>query len=79
MLAWTIYLSFLGAAAVTLTPRSLAGVIRSTALLTALAGLGIAVVAVLHGDPSGQLTTIANMPWIPSMGISYHLQQMVSA
>lgn len=69
MLAWTIYLSFLGAVAVTLVPRS---VIRFTALLTALAGLAIVTVAILR-NPSGQLTTIVSTPWIPQLGIQYHL------
>ena len=54
MLAWTIYLSFIGAAAVTLTPAKSPAVARLTALLTALAGLGIAIVAVLQ-DRTGHL------------------------
>ena len=45
MLAWTIYVSFLGAVAVTLTPAKSPAVTRLTALLTGLAGLGIAIVA----------------------------------
>ena len=53
MLAWTIYLSFLGAVAVTLTPAKSPAVARVTALLTALAGLGIAIVAIMHADQSG--------------------------
>ncbi len=76
MLAWTIYLSFLGAAAVTLTPGKNPTVARLTALLTTLAGLFIAIVAVAH-DPSnsahGQLITIVRAPWIPRLGIEYHL------
>ena len=72
MLAWTIYLSFLGAVAVTLTPSKSPAVARFTALLTGLAGLGIAIVAVLQ-DRSGQLITIVKTPWIPQLGIEYHL------
>jgi NADH-quinone oxidoreductase subunit M len=72
MLAWTIYLSFLGAVAVTLTPAKSPAVARLTALLTGLAGLAIAVVAVLQ-DRSGQLITIVKTPWIPQLGIEYHL------
>ena len=49
MLAWTIYLSFIGAAAVTFTPGKSAAVTRLTALLTTLAGLFIAIVAVARG------------------------------
>ncbi len=73
MLAWTIYLSFIGAVAVTLTPGSRPLVARLTALLTTLAGLGIAIAAVLHDDRSGQLITIVRMPWISRLGIEYHL------
>lgn len=72
MLAWTIYVSFLGAVAVTFAPGKSAAVARGTALLTALAGLGIAIVAVVH-NPSGQLTTVVRAPWMPQLGIEYHL------
>src|SRR6202789_3960505 len=69
MLAWTIYLSFIGAVLVTLTPAVAA---RATALATALAGLGLAIAA-LAPDRSGQLITIVRTPWIPTLGIEYHL------
>jgi NADH-quinone oxidoreductase subunit M len=72
MLAWTIYVSFLGAVAVTLASGKSPALIRMLALLTTLAGLGIAIVAVAH-DRSGQLITVARAPWIPSLGIEYHL------
>ena len=48
MLAWTIYLSFIGAVAVTLTPGETPVLARATALVTTLAGLAIAMVAVAH-------------------------------
>jgi NADH-quinone oxidoreductase subunit M len=73
MLAWTIYLSFLGAIAVTLTPQKYPVVARVTALLSALAGLGIGLRAAWHGDPSGQLITIVRVTWIARLGIEYHL------
>ena len=72
MLAWTIYLSFIGAVAVTLTPGGRPVLARATALVTTLAGLAIAMVAVAH-DRSGQMITIVRTPWIPSLGIEYHL------
>jgi NADH-quinone oxidoreductase subunit M len=72
MLAWTIYLSFIGAVVVTLASGKSPALIRALALLTTLAGLGIAMVAVAH-DRSGQLLTVARAPWIPSLGIEYHL------
>jgi NADH-quinone oxidoreductase subunit M len=72
MLAWTIYLSFLGAILVTLTPAKSPMVTRATALGTALVGLGIAIAALVN-DPSGQLVTVVKRPWIPGLGIEYHL------
>ncbi|HEV2274143.1 MAG TPA: NADH-quinone oxidoreductase subunit M [Acidobacteriaceae bacterium] len=76
MLAWTIYISFLGALALSLTPRKNLAAARAIALLTALAGLGIgsaAVWAYLSGGQSGRLITVAKQPWIPQLGIEYHL------
>jgi NADH-quinone oxidoreductase subunit M len=72
MLAWTIYLSFLGAVMVTLMPAKSPVAARATALGTALAGLGIAIAALLS-DRSGQLITVVRKPWIPGLGIEYHL------
>jgi NADH-quinone oxidoreductase subunit M len=72
MLAWTIYLSFLGAVAVTLTPATRPVVARFLALLTTIAGLGLAILAVAQ-NRSGQLITIVRTPWIPALGIEYHL------
>ena len=70
MLAWTIYLSFIGALAARLSPtKSLA---RAVALVTALAGLVFGLVALLHWQP-GQLVTVARVAWIPQLGISYYL------
>ncbi len=71
MLAWTIYLSFIGAVVVTLTPSGRPIFARVTALLSALAGLGIAIAAVVEGD--GQLITIVRTPWISRLGIEYYL------
>jgi len=71
MLAWTIYLSFIGAAAVALTPTGRPLFARVTALLTSLAGLGIAIAAVVEGG--GQPITIVRAPWISRLGIEYYL------
>jgi NADH-quinone oxidoreductase subunit M len=72
MLAWTIYLSFIGAIAVRFIPAKSPAAARIVALLFALAGLAIAIVAVAK-DPSGQLVTIIEKPWIAGLGIEYHL------
>jgi len=72
MLAGTIYISFLGAAAMFLLPKGSINAARILALLTAVAGFAITVVTFLH-HPSGELVTITRLPWIPSLGIEYHL------
>jgi NADH-quinone oxidoreductase subunit M len=64
MLAWTIYVSFIGAVVVALTPGKSLPVARFTALLTTIAGLGIAIAAVAH-DRTGQPFTIVNIIWLP--------------
>jgi NADH-quinone oxidoreductase subunit M len=72
MLAWTIYISFLGAAAQLVLPKGSVTAARILALLTAIAGLAITVVALAH-HPTGELQTIARVAWVPSLGIEYHL------
>ena len=72
MLAWTIYISFLGAAAMLLLPKRSVALARALALLTAIAGFAIALTAfVIHR--TGDMLTITRVPWIPSLGIEYHL------
>ena len=72
MLAWTIYISFLGAFAMTLLPKRGAAGPRIVALLSAIAGCGIAVTAFIQ-HRTGEMLTITDTKWIPSLGISYHL------
>jgi NADH-quinone oxidoreductase subunit M len=70
MLAWTIYASFLGALAARLAPsKQLA---RVLALLTALVGLVLSVVALVYWRP-GDFVTVARVPWIPQLGLEYYL------
>jgi len=70
MLAWTIYISFLGALAARLSPSK--ALARWVALATAVAGLGIGLATWNHWQP-GELLTVANHAWIPQLGLSYHL------
>ncbi|MBS1801490.1 MAG: NADH-quinone oxidoreductase subunit M [Acidobacteria bacterium] len=71
MLAWTIYISFLGALALVLL-RLPARVSRGIALLAAIAGFAVTLAQLLrHAD--GVMTTIVHRSWIPSLGIEYHL------
>lgn len=72
MLAWTIYVSFLGAALLMLLPKNSESLARAVALLTAIAGL-LVVLWELAQHPTGELFTVAQIAWIPSLGIEYHL------
>jgi NADH-quinone oxidoreductase subunit M len=72
MLAWTIYVSFLGAAALMLTPKASARAARVIALLTAVAGFAIAAIGTWRFTP-GEILTVTRVPWVPSLGIEYHL------
>ena len=72
MLAWTIYISFLGAAAMFLLPKGSVAAARILALLTASAGFALALGVFLH-HRTGEMHTLTQVPWIPSLGIEYHL------
>src|SRR3954466_1707123 len=72
MLAWTIYISFLGAAAMLLLPKRAASAARSLALFVAIFGFCIALSAFLR-HRTGAYFTVADVPWIASLGIHYHL------
>ncbi len=76
MLAWTIYISFLGAAALMFLPAGNPRTARRAALLAALAGLACAAAGAMvcrHHAAAGVLTDAANAPWIAELGIRYHL------
>lgn len=72
MLAWTIYISFLGALALMLLPGDDARGARAVALTAALAGLLFGVLSFVHFRP-GETIEVANINWIPSLGIHYQL------
>ncbi len=72
MLAYTIYLSFAGALVEALLPRGRAALARWVGLCVALAGLALAVVGFAAGMGQGRVV-IADVPWVPSMGIHYLL------
>ena len=73
MLAWTIYVSFLGVAVLMLLPRGNARLARTVALLTATIGFLIALAGVIHAKAGLEIETIAKVAWVPSLGIEYHL------
>ncbi len=72
MLAWTVYISFLGVLVLMLLPKGNAPAARKVAMLTAVAGLLVAAVS-FFGAAKGEILTVAKLPWVPSLGIEYHL------
>src|SRR5665213_898744 len=72
MLAWTIYISLLGALILLLLPKSSTTLARVIALMAAAAGSAIGLTAFLQ-HRTGEIFTITRVPWIPTLGIEYHL------
>jgi NADH-quinone oxidoreductase subunit M len=72
MLAWTIYISFLGVLMLLFLPKDSMRAARIVALLTAVAGFAVTLVGFLQ-QQSGQLATVARVPWVPTLGVEYHL------
>jgi len=70
MIAWTIYSTFAGALLLLALPRIAA---RWLALATAAAGLAISCIGFFTVREPGSLSTVVQIPWITSLGISYHL------
>jgi NADH-quinone oxidoreductase subunit M len=72
MLAWTVYISFLGVLVLMLLPKGNASAARKVAMLSAVAGLLVALAGFVEFK-AGEIVTVAKLPWIPSLGIEYHL------
>ncbi len=72
MLAWTIYISFLGVLALMLLPKGSVRTARIIALLTAVGGFAVTLVGFAQ-QRSGELVTVVRTPWVPSLGVEYHL------
>ncbi|MGH9596562.1 MAG: proton-conducting transporter membrane subunit, partial [Edaphobacter sp.] len=72
MLAWTIYISFLGVLALLLLPKASVRAARIIALIATLGGLTVTLAAFAQ-QKSGMIMTVVRVPWIPSLGIEYHL------
>src|SRR5256885_1028135 len=73
ILPWALYVSFIGAAVVSLLPRRAAGAAKTIALLSTLTGLGLSVTAVAQYDRASGIAELVQARWVPSLGISYHL------
>jgi len=78
---WTIYVSLLGAGLIMILPRDWKTVIRWVALLSGVAGLVVALGGYFAYDAwiksqthlSDGFIQIVNVPWIPVLGVNYHL------
>ncbi len=71
MLAWTIYISFLGVL-VLLLPKVSVRAARIIAMSTAIAGLAVTLVGFAQ-QSTGTIVTVVRVPWVPSLGIEYYL------
>jgi NADH-quinone oxidoreductase subunit M len=74
MLAWTLYLSFLGVLALMLLPAEAKRAARIIALMASAAGLAIALAAAIQFRTSAPDIEVSRLAWIPSLGIEYHLR-----
>src|SRR6185312_2921912 len=72
MLAWSIYVCFIGAVALMLQPKADARTSRIIALIASIISLAIVIIGTIRFSP-GTLLTVVRVPWVPSLGIEYHL------
>ena len=72
MLAWTIYLSFLGALAQAFVPRGNPRAARWVALAATIAGLVIALLGTVAGA-DGRFRPLLDVSWVEGAGIHYFL------
>src|ERR1700719_1291860 len=71
MIAWTIYITFAGAIVALVLPRVFS---RWIALVTATAGFAVGLATFFCNDVDlAHFTTIVRVPWVPALGINYHL------
>jgi NADH-quinone oxidoreductase subunit M len=71
MIAWTIYATFAGAALLLFLPRVLS---RWIALASSTTSAAISFGAFFcHDIASAPFTTVVNIPWVPILGMNYHL------
>ena len=76
MLAWTIYISFIGVLVLMLLPRGAARAARLVALFTAVLGCAVGMVGAIqlaHQTNVGEPATIVKIEWISAIGANYYL------
>jgi len=71
MLAWTVYISFAGAASLLFVKPGDSRTARSVALISSLAGLLLALAGAFQYNADGGLLTVSDVPWVPHLGIRY--------
>jgi NADH-quinone oxidoreductase subunit M len=71
MLAWTIYISFLGAGLLLCLSSAHKSAARVIALLSAVGGFIIALAGAWASD--GRLQEVIRISWVPSLGLRYYL------
>src|SRR5438552_12651377 len=71
MIAWTIYITFIGAVVLLFVPCTFA---RWIALITTAVGLGLSLAAFFCAKIDfAHFNTIVRVPWVPMLGMNYHL------
>jgi NADH-quinone oxidoreductase subunit M len=73
LLPWTLYISFAGALLALLAGSRSATAARWVALTAAAASWGVVLCAAARFTPGPVPQTLVDIPWIPEMGIRYHL------
>jgi NADH-quinone oxidoreductase subunit M len=73
LLPYTIYLSFAGALLSLVAGMRSAAAARGVALVTAAGCWAITLFAASGFVPANGLQTLVNLPWIPELGVRYHL------
>jgi NADH-quinone oxidoreductase subunit M len=73
LLPWSIYLSLAGALLCLAAGARSARAARWVALLTAAGAWALTLVSAARFVPGPALQTLVDLPWVPSMGVRYHL------
>lgn len=71
MIAWTIYLTFIGAILLLVLPQAFA---RWISLLTTIAGFALGLSTFCRSDVDfAHFTTVIRVPWVPALQMNFHL------
>ena len=73
LLPWSIYVSLAGALLALAAGGRSARSARWIALVTAAGAWALTLLAASRFEPGPALQTLVDLPWVPSMGVRYHL------